>query len=121
VKINIALEVGPGDIDPTSPTGITGDAAKRLTDAVTAAGFTLVRQPVAHLAERVRELAAAGHHDPDIADLLDLRHSQVYGIRRRADPPIPAAIGRGRPRGSLDREPRKALHGMRRRKWPARG
>jgi hypothetical protein len=66
------------------------------------------RAPIAHHAERVRQLNAAGHPDAHIARVLGLAdHNQVRGIRRRARPPIPAAVPRGRPRKDPDRADRE--------------
>lgn len=63
--------------------------------------------PVLQHRERVRALAAQGLTDPAIGARLGLSTDQVYGIRRRANPPIPAGLGRcGRPKGAKDSYPR---------------
>lgn len=59
------------------------------------------RAPIAHHEVEVRKLNAIGLTDGVIAGMLGLNDpGQVRGIRRRAEPPIPAARGRGRPRSS---------------------
>jgi hypothetical protein len=56
------------------------------------------REPIAQHTERVRRLNAAGRTDAAIGAALGLSGAQVYGLRRRARPPIPAAVPPGRPR-----------------------
>jgi len=58
------------------------------------------RAPIAHHEAEVRKLNAIGLTDGVIAGMLGLHDpGQVRGIRRRANPQIPAAAPRGRPRG----------------------